>query len=67
MINASEQIRACRKFRGLTQKQLSQKSGVPKRTISNLELNLSRPNLTTFEALLNAMDFELTITVRTDQ
>ena len=61
MIDAPNIIRECRRFRRLTQRQLADRSGVSRQTIWNVEQDNNNTTLYTFEKLLEAMDFEVTI------
>ena len=65
MIDSGEIIRACRKFRGLTQAQLCRRSGVPKQTISGVERGRGC-TLYTFNRLLDAMGFDIDIVAKED-
>ena len=55
-------IRQCRLFRGYTQRQLADKAGVSKTTISNAESGKNEPTFFTVTCCLNAMDFALELT-----
>ena len=60
MIDVSLTLKACRKFRKLTPKQLEIKSGVTRQTIYRIESG-SNCNMETFQLLLDALGFELEI------
>lgn len=59
-----EIIRKCRKFRGMTLKEVAEKSGVSPVTINGWEMGITSPTLYNYEAVLNAMGFTLGITVK---
>lgn len=62
MMSGGELIRQCRKFRGYTQRQLADKAGVSKATISNAECGKNEPTFFTVTCCLNAMGFSLELT-----
>lgn len=61
MINYSEIIRSCRKYKGWTQHVLASESGISHVTVASLESGVRSPSMYTFEALLNAMGFGLKV------
>ena len=63
-MNFGEIIKKCRKYRGLTLKQLATKSGVSEGALSNWETNKCDPSIYNYESVLNAMGFRLEITVK---
>ena len=62
MMSGGELIRQCRKFRGYTQRQLADKAGVSKATVSNAECGKNEPAFCTVTCCLNAMGFALELT-----
>lgn len=66
MIDVPLILKACRKFRKLTPKQLEIKSGVTRQTIYRIESG-SNCNMETFQLLLDAMDFELELVAKKDK
>lgn len=60
MIDSGELIKTCRMFRRMSQKELSDASGVPKQTLSRVEQNTSCTTYT-FVKLLNGMGFDIEI------
>lgn len=67
MINHAEIIRSCRKYRGLTQKGLAQRSGISAATVASVESGARSPSTYTFETLLNSMGFGLKIVKLEDE
>lgn len=63
MIVVPTTLKACRKFRKLTPKQLEIKSGVTRQTIYRIEAG-SNCNMETFQLLLDALGFELEVKVK---
>lgn len=61
MINVAKTLKNIRTSKGLTQKQLAEKVGVAKTTISNIERNANGTTLDMFQWILDAMDLEITI------
>ena len=61
MINQAEILKGCRTYKGLTQIQLADKSGIHQSTISGIERDLCGTTVDTFEALLNAMGFRIEV------
>ena len=55
-------IRSCRKFRGYTQRQLAERAGVNRSTISNAETGHNEPTYFTVMCCLNACGFTLELT-----
>lgn len=64
MIEASELVRQCRAFKGLTQRELAARSGVSQQTISNAERGAFATSFDVVVRLLDAMDFDLELTVK---
>lgn len=60
MIDTGEMIKACRKFRKMSQAELSRSSGVPKQTVNRVESTKSC-TVATFVRLLNSMGFDIEI------
>lgn len=60
-MTTSEKLRALRKFEGITQRELSELTGVHHATISNIERGNHSVSLDVYELLLDAMGFELII------
>ena len=58
-MNAAEIIKRARTRKGLTMKQLSEKSGVSLPTIWNLENARNTPSMDTMLALMSAMDYDI--------
>ena len=58
-MNTAEIVKTARKRKGLTMKQLSEKSGVSLPTIWNIENAKHAPSLETLLALMGAMDYEM--------
>ena len=58
-MNTAEIIRTARKRKGLTMKQLSEKSGVSLPTIWNVENERNTPSMDTMLALMRAMDYDI--------
>lgn len=63
MIDVGEMIKSCRQFRGMTKKELSQKSGVNRKTIRSIEYGCNT-SVMTFCRLLDAMGFEIDVTMK---
>lgn len=62
MINASEIVRRCREFSMMSREDLARKSGISVYTIARIEREKDGGmTLFTFETLLDAMGFEVTI------
>lgn len=57
-------IKRCRQSRAMTQKQLSEASGVAQQTISCAEINRSGTSVAILTELLNAMDYDLVVVDR---
>lgn len=62
MMSGGELIRQCRLFRGYTQRQLADRAGVSKATISYAECGKCEPTFFTVTCCLNAMGFSLELT-----
>ena len=60
MIDTGEMMKACRKFRKMSQAELVRASGTPKQTVSCVEKTKSC-NVATFVRLLNSMGFDIEI------
>lgn len=56
-------IRACRKYAGLTQRQLAERILSDAQTISRYEMDKITPRLETFEDILNACGFRMRVDV----
>jgi transcriptional regulator with XRE-family HTH domain len=54
-------VRACRKYRHITQTTLSKLTGISQETISNYESGKKIMRMDVFEKLMDAMDFEIGI------
>lgn len=59
MRGAGNILRECRKHRGVTQRDLAKRSGVPTSTICNIEGGKVNPRYDTLELLLNSIGYEL--------
>jgi transcriptional regulator with XRE-family HTH domain len=59
MMNASAILRAGRRRRGLTQRGLARRAGVPQPTISRIERGLVSPSADTLQRLLRVCGMEL--------
>ena len=57
------EVRLARKVAGLTQAELSERSGVPQENISRIENGRANPTVVTLEKLARAMGCQITITV----
>lgn len=60
-MNTGKIIQKCRWSRGLSQDKLSDKSGVPRQTISSVEIQHHSTSVAIFVKLLNAMDYDLVV------
>lgn len=60
MINTGEIIKACRKYRKMSQAELVRASGLAKQTVSHVESTKSC-TVATFVRLLNGMGFDIEI------
>ena len=60
-MNAGKIIQKCRWERGLTQRGLSEISGIPRNTIGSVELNRRGTSVAVFTRLLDAMDYGIII------
>ena len=65
MIDVPLTLKACRKFRKMTTKELEKKSGVTRQTIYRIESG-SNCTTNTLQLLLDAMGFELELVVKKD-
>lgn len=65
-MNTGRIIQKCRWSRNLTQRQLSELSGIPRQTIGSVELNHHSTSVAIFTDLLNAMGYELIVAERAD-
>ena len=54
-------IQRCRWSRGMSQRELSEKSGVARQTISCAEINRSGTSVAVLTTLLEAMDYKLIV------
>ena len=61
MMDYAKILKKCRRFRGVTQADLARRAGVSKHTVWIIENNKGGTTVETFEILLNALGFELTI------
>jgi len=57
----AESIRALRKLEGLTQRQLSKKTGFSLAMISDYELDKHEPRIGVFDEILYALGYRITI------
>ena len=63
-MNTAEIVRVARESRGLTRKQLSDKSGVHVTTIWNIERAKSSPSMDNMLKLMEAMDYTIVFNPR---
>ena len=59
LTNAGKRIKATRRKRGLTQKELAQTSGIAQSTISQIETGLRSPTLRTIEKIAMGLEVQL--------
>lgn len=64
MSMAGRMVREARGRAGLTQRQLSAKSGIPQETIARIERGRADPRVTTLDRLLAACEFGLEVMPR---
>lgn len=64
MATIGEKLRAARKSRGLTQKQLAQLAGTSQEMISRWEGSYQLPSVTKLVALLDQLDYDINFTDR---
>ncbi len=64
MSMAGRMVREARGRAGLTQRQLSAKSGIPQETIARIERGRSDPRVNTLDRLLEACEFGLEVMPR---
>lgn len=57
----SNEVSAVRRHRGMTQKQLAQKSGLTQSNISNIENGTSKPTIDTLRKIADALEKRLVI------
>lgn len=57
-------IRSYRIAQGISQSELSRRSGVPQKTISRMENGLSSPALSTLIKLLNTLHLDISINIK---
>ena len=67
MIDAGEIIKGCRELKGMTKKELSLRSGVDRKTIRSIENYGCNTTVNTFCNLLNAMGFEIDVTLKEER
>ena len=60
-MKASRLVRAARKRKGLSQRELSAKTGIPQPMISSIERGLQDPRYSTLQRILRACDLEVDI------
>jgi transcriptional regulator with XRE-family HTH domain len=60
-MKASRLVRAARKRKGLSQRELSAKTGIPQPMISSIERGLQDPRYSTLQRILRACDLEIDI------
>ncbi|MGI8677909.1 MAG: helix-turn-helix domain-containing protein [Jatrophihabitans sp.] len=60
-MNAGRLLRAVRRARVLSQRELARYAGVPPSTIDRIECGRTEPRLSTFVAILRSVDFDLTL------
>lgn len=65
-MNIGENIKIIRTSKGLTQKELAKKLGKTSQYVSKIEKNTSRPNISTLNAIANALDVPTSILLRPD-
>ena len=58
-MNKAELLRVCRLYRGVTQADLEQRTGISRNTICAIENGRGNPTVSTYEKLVNALGFEL--------
>ena len=58
-MNTAEIVKTARLRKGLTMKQLSEKSGVTQQTIWNIENAKTNPTMDKMLALMRAMDYDI--------
>lgn len=66
-MNVAEWVNGARRSAGLTQRQLSERSGVPQPTIARIESGKQMPRADTLDRLLRACGWELDMTLRRGQ
>lgn len=66
-MNAAEWVNGARRSAGLTQRQLSEGSGIPQPTIARIESGKQMPRADTLDRLLRACGWELDMTLRRGQ
>lgn len=59
-----EAISEARAKRGMSQNELSLKSGIDQSDISKIERGVANPSISTIERLINAMEMELSIAIK---
>lgn len=57
-------IAGIREKEGISQSELSRRSGVPQKTISRMENGLSTPSLETLYKLINSMNYNIDINIK---
>lgn len=66
-MNVAEWVNGARRSAGLTQRQLSERSGIPQPTIARIESGKQMPRADTLDRLLRACGWELDMTLRRGQ
>jgi len=66
MTDIQLKIASLRKQRGITLSQLSEMTGLNRSNLSLIERGLREPGIEMFQKILDALDAELTITMRKD-
>jgi len=66
-MNVAEWVNGARRSAGLTQRQLSERSGVPQPTIARIESGKQMPRADTLDRILRACGWELDMTLRRGQ
>ena len=65
-MNIGQIVQKCRWEKGMTQMELSIKSGIPRGTISSVENNRRGTSVGVLEELLETMGYELAVIERSD-
>lgn len=57
-------LRAARRTRGVSQRELAERADVPRSTVDRIEAGSSKPKIETVEVLLDALGYELVVCTR---
>jgi len=66
-VNADDVLRAVRRARRLSQRELAAHAGLPRSTIDRIEAGRTEPRLGTFEAILTSVGLRLAVTNQFDR